>query len=121
MRGSTHTDSCVSVLNQKGRWCVGSVHASQPGSDDIGTPSRVILSGVSFDAGGRGQRPLREEDRLLVLEAGDAGDAGEQCRLLLDLDDTSDDMMLAVLDVSEPFIFTALPRGSSSSGISKPV
>ena len=120
MRGSTHTDSCVSVLNQKGRWCVGSVHASQPGSDDIGTPSRVILSGVSFDAEGRGQ-PLQEEDRLLVLEAGDAGDAGEQCRLLLDLDDTSDDMMLAVLDVSEPFIFTALPRGSSSSGISKPV
>ena len=99
------------------------MHASQPGSDDIGTPSRVMLSGVSYDAEGRGQ-PLREEDRLLILEAGDAGDAGdagEQCRLLLDLDDTSDDMMLAVLDVSEPFIFTALPRGSSSSGISKPV
>ena len=51
-RGSTHTVSCVSVLNQKDRWCVGSVHASQPGSDGIGTPSRVILSGVSYDSEG---------------------------------------------------------------------
>ena len=51
-RGSTHTVSCVSVLNQTGRWCVGSVHASQPGSDGIGTPSRVILSGVSYDSEG---------------------------------------------------------------------
>lgn len=119
-RGSTHTVSCVSVLNQKGRWCVGSVHASQPGSDGIGTPSRVILSGVSYDSEGSGP-PFPVYDRLLVLEAGDAGDAGEQCTLLLDLDDTSDDIKLAVLDASEPCAFAALPRGCSSTGISKPM
>ena len=119
-RGSTHTVSCVSVLNQKDRWCVGSVHASQPGSDGIGTPSRVILSGVSYDSEESGP-PFPVYDRLLVLEAGDAGDAGEQCTLLLDLDDTSDDMKLAVLDASEPYAFTALPRGCSSTGISKPM